>query len=182
MTAGGAKRLSAKNPDNYATILFYKYSHRRDPQLMLREKFRLHLKGDQTQTFASWVDTVKEKVAGCKFPADFYQEAVRDQLSAFSCKEDSYKLKNYGERAAFPLDRSVKISLKEATKHELQESKTAEIESVRKGGIDVDKEGNKQDLKSQFSRTNDNFPVVFNEKDWATFEIARFKNLQSRNE
>ena len=60
---------------------------------------------------------------------------------------------------------SVKISLKEATKHELQESKTAEIESVRKSGIDVDKEGNKQDLKSQFLRTNDNFPVVFNEKD-----------------
>ena len=149
---------------------------------MLREKFRLHLKGDQTQTFASWVVTVKEKAAGCKFPADFYQEAVRDQLSAFSCKEDSYKLKNYGERAAFPLDRSVKISLKEATKHELQESKTAEIESVRKSGIDFDKEGNKQDLKSQFSRTNDNFPVVFNEKDWATFEIARLKNLQSRNE
>ena len=181
MTAGGGKRLSAKNPDNYATILFYKYFHRRDPQLMLREKFWLLLTGDQTQTFASWVDTVKEKVAGCKFPADFYQEAVRDQLSAFSCKEDSYKLKIYGERAALPLD-SVKISLKEATKHELQESKTAEIESVRKSGIDVDKEGNKQDLKSQFLRTNDNFPVVFNEKDWATFEIARLKNLQSRNE
>ena len=119
----------------------------------------------------------KKKLPG----ASFLLTSIK-KLWETNCNEDSYKLKIYGERAALPLDRSVKISLKEATKHELQESKTAEIDSVRKSGIDVDKEGNNQDLKSQFLRTNDNFPVVFNEKDWATFEIARLKNLQSRNE
>ena len=65
----------------------------------------------------------------CKFPADFYEQAVRDKLT-FSCKEDTYKLKLYDEGAALSLEKAVKIlSLKEATKRELQESKTAEIQS-----------------------------------------------------
>ena len=101
---------------------------------MLREKFWLHLKREPTQTFDSWVVTVKERAAECKFPADFYEQAVRDKLT-FSCKEDNYKLKLYDEGAALSFEKAVKIlSLKEATKRELQESKTAEIESVTPRG------------------------------------------------
>ena len=82
------------------------------------------------QTLDSWVVTVKERAAECQFPANFYEQAVRDKLT-FSCKEDNYKLKLYDEGATLSLEKVVKIlSLKEATKHELQESKTAEIESV----------------------------------------------------
>lgn len=76
--------------------------------------------------------TVKERGAECRFSADFYEEAVRDKLT-FSWKEDSYELRIYDEGAALSLEKAVKIlSLKEATKRELQESKTAEIESVTK--------------------------------------------------
>ena len=97
---------------------------------MLREKFWIHLKRESTQTLDSWVVTVKERAAECKFPADFYEQAVRDKL-AFSCKEDTYKLKLYDKGAAFSLEKAVKIlSLKEATKREWQESKTSEVESV----------------------------------------------------
>ena len=134
--AGGEDKLPAENPDNYATVMakFDEYFQKRDPQLMLREKFWLHLKREPTQTFDSWVVTVKERAAECKFPADFYEQAVRDKLT-FSCKEDNYKLKLYDEGAALSLVKAVKIlSLKEATKRELQESKTAEIESVTPRG------------------------------------------------
>lgn len=114
----------------------------------------VHLTRDSTQTFDSWVVTVKERAAECKFPADFYEQAVRDKLT-FSCKEDSYKLKLYDEGAALPLDRTVQIlSLKEATKRELQELKTAEIESIAKRGIAPNGEntvqkGNKADPENR---------------------------------
>ena len=55
---------------------------------------------------------------------------MRDKLTFF-CMEDSYKLKLFDKEAACSLENTVKIlSLREATKRELQESKTAEIESV----------------------------------------------------
>ena len=109
---------------------FDEYFQKRDPQLMLREKFWVHLIREPTQALVSWVVTVKERAAECKFPADFYEQAVRDKLT-FSCKEDNYKLKLYDEGATLSLKKAVKILyLKEATKRELQESKTAEIESV----------------------------------------------------
>ena len=43
--ARGEAKLPAANPDNYATVLakFEAYFQKRDPQLMLREKFWLHL-------------------------------------------------------------------------------------------------------------------------------------------
>ena len=89
----------------------------------------------------------------------FYEEAVRDRLS-FSCKVDSYNLKLYDEAAALPLYRTVRIlSLEGATKHELQESKAAKIESVRKRRTGVDKKGNMQDVKSQFLRTKGNATI-----------------------
>ena len=134
--AGGEDKLPAQNPDNYATVMakFDEYFQKRDPQFMLREKFWIHLKREPTQTLDSWIVTVKERAAECKFPVDFYEQAVRDKLT-FSCKEDTYKLKLYDEGAALSLEKAVKIlSLKEATKRELQESKTAEIESVTQRG------------------------------------------------
>ena len=134
--AGGKDKLPAENSENYATVTakFDEYFQKRDPQLMLREKFWIHLKREPTQTFDSWVVTVKERAAECKFPADFCEQAVRDKLT-FSCKEDNYKLKLYDEGAALSLEKAVKIlSLKEATKRELQESKTADIESVTPRG------------------------------------------------
>ena len=64
--------------------------------------------------------TVKERAAECKFPADFYEQAVRDKLT-FSCKEDNYKLKLYDEGAALSFEKAVKIlSLKETTKRKNQ--------------------------------------------------------------
>ena len=52
----------------------------------------------------------------CKFPADFYEQAVKDKLT-FSCKEDTYKLKLYDKGAALSLEKAVNILfLKEATK------------------------------------------------------------------
>ncbi|KAK2564237.1 hypothetical protein P5673_012484 [Acropora cervicornis] len=65
---------------------------KRDPQLMLREKFWT------TQPFDSCVVTVKETATEWKFPANFYKQAVRGKLT-FSCKEDNYKLKLYDEGA-----------------------------------------------------------------------------------
>ena len=101
---------------------------------MLREKFWIHLKRQPTLTFHSWVVTAKERAKACKFPAHFYEQAVRDKLT-FSSKEDNYKLKLYDEGAPLPLDKVVKIlSLKEATKRELQQSKTAEVKSVTPRG------------------------------------------------
>ncbi|CAH3159023.1 unnamed protein product [Porites lobata] len=65
--AGGEEKLPAEDSDNYATVVakFGEYFQKRDPQLMLREKFWLHLKREPTQTFDSWVVTVKERAAEC---------------------------------------------------------------------------------------------------------------------
>ena len=51
----GEGKLAAENPDNYATTMakFNEYFRKRDPQLMLREKFGVHLKRELTQTFDS---------------------------------------------------------------------------------------------------------------------------------
>ena len=66
---------------------------------------------------------------------------------------DSYKLKLYDEGAVLSLDRTIQIlTPKEGTKHELQESKTAEIESITKQeiapyGRNGTYKGNEQDSK-----------------------------------
>ena len=114
--AGGKDKLLAENSDNYATFVekFGEHFQKRDPSLMLRENFWLHLRREPTQAFDSWVVTVKERAAECKFPTDFYEQAVRDRLT-FSCREESYKLKFYDQAAAISLENSVKtLSLKEA--------------------------------------------------------------------
>lgn len=79
---------------------------------MLRETFWLHLKRESTQSFDSWVVTVKERADECKFPAVFREHAVRDKLT-FSCTEDSYNLKLYDEEAANSLEKSHEDSVLE---------------------------------------------------------------------
>ena len=112
---------------------FDQYFTKRDPQLMLREKFWLHLKREPGQSFDSWVNTVRERAGECKFPEAFKQQAIRDKIT-FSCTEDHAKLKLYDEGAALSLEKAMKIlSLKEATSQELKESKTASIDFVHKG-------------------------------------------------
>ena len=44
------------------------YFTKRDPQLMLREKCWFHLRREPGQSIDSWVNTVKENAAECKFP------------------------------------------------------------------------------------------------------------------
>lgn len=63
--AGGEDKLLAENPDDYATVIAKsnEYFHKQDPQLVLRGKFWLHLARNSTQTFDSWVVTVKERAA-----------------------------------------------------------------------------------------------------------------------
>lgn len=43
-------KIPAENPDNYATVMakFDEYFQKRDPQLMLGEKFWVHLKREPT--------------------------------------------------------------------------------------------------------------------------------------
>ena len=43
---GGQVKLPAENPDNYSTVLakFEAYFQKQDPQMMLRQKFWLHLR------------------------------------------------------------------------------------------------------------------------------------------
>ena len=119
---------------NYFAIVvatFDAYFTNRDPQLMLREKFWFHLRREPGQSIDSWVNTVKEKAAECKFPPDYAEQAVRDKVT-FSCTEDSAKLKLYDVGADLSLDNAIRIlALKEATKFELRETKSASIDSVR---------------------------------------------------
>ena len=83
--AGGEAKLPAENPDNYATLLakFEAYFQKQDPQLMLREKFWLHLQREPAQNFDSWVVTVKERAAECKFPVDFLRARCERQFRFF---------------------------------------------------------------------------------------------------
>lgn len=85
---GGKDKLPAENTENIATTVtkFDESFRKRNPQLMLREKFWLHLQREHTQTFDSWVVTFKERPAECKFPTDLCQQPERDKLT-FSCKE-----------------------------------------------------------------------------------------------
>ena len=129
----GREKLPAENPEHYKTVIekFDAFFMKRDPQLMLREQFWYHLQRDPEQSFDSWVVTVKERAAECKFPSAFVEQAVRDKFT-YSCTDDRSKLKLYDEGAGLSLDKAITIlSIKEATKRELQESKTASIEAVR---------------------------------------------------
>ena len=88
--------------DDYATVLrkFEAFFNRRDPQLMLREKYWYSLHREEGQSFDSWVRTVKDKATACKFASQ--DTMVRDKL-IFSCRDDSAKLKLYDIGASLTL-------------------------------------------------------------------------------
>ena len=98
---------------------------------MLREKCWFHLRREPGQSIDSWVNTIKETAAECKFPPDYAEQAVRDKVT-FSCTEDSAKLKLYDVGADLSLENAIRIlALKEATIFELRETKSANIDLVR---------------------------------------------------
>ena len=68
--AGGKDKLPAETPDNCATAIakFDEFFQKRDPQLMLREKFWLHLKREPTQTFVLGLSLSKKESPSASFP------------------------------------------------------------------------------------------------------------------
>ena len=83
--------IDDKNDFAIVVAKFDAYFTKRDPQLMLREKFWFNLRREPGESIDSWVNTVKEKAAECKFPPDYAEQAVRDKVT-FPCTEDSAKL------------------------------------------------------------------------------------------
>ena len=81
----GQPALPMEDPNHYETVLekYADYFGRRDPQLMLREKFWFHLKREPSQTLESWVLAIKKLATECKFPATYMNQAVRDKLTFF---------------------------------------------------------------------------------------------------
>ena len=128
----GGDDLPPQNTDyQFVVSKFKSYFTKRDPQLMLREKYWLHLKREPGQSFDAWVNTVRKRAGECKFPAAFLEQAIRDKIT-FTCTQDHAKLKLYDEGASLSLEKAIQIlSLKEATSNELQESKTATIDFVK---------------------------------------------------
>ena len=129
----GQPALPMEDPNHYETVLekYADYFGRRDPQLMLREKFWFHLKREPSQTLESWVLAIKRLAAECKFPATYMNQAVRDKLT-FSCTDEAAKSKLYDVGSGLTLDRAIEILYqKETTKYELQESKSAHIDVVK---------------------------------------------------
>ena len=129
----GQPALPMEDPNHSETVLekYADYLGRRDPQLMLREKFWFHLKREPSQTLESWVLVIKKLAAECKFPATYMNQAVRDKLT-FSCTDEATKSKLYDVGSGLTLDRAIEILYqKETTKYELQESKSAHIDVVK---------------------------------------------------
>lgn len=66
-----------------------------------------------------------------QFPDQYLEQAIRYKLT-FSCSDESSKSKLYDAGASITLDRTIEILYqRETTKFELQESKSARIDSVR---------------------------------------------------
>ncbi|EDO29904.1 predicted protein, partial [Nematostella vectensis] len=134
----GGDPIPGENPDNYKTVIekFDQYFTKRDPQLMLREKFWLQPQREPNQSFDSWVVTVRERAA----------------------EYDRSKLKLYDEGAGLSLDKTITIlSMKKASTRELQESKTATIERVglRAPGKTAPQYAQRSETKSQRRQTPD---------------------------
>ena len=75
------ERAVAKNDLNAVIAKYDHYFHKRDPQLMLREKYWCHLKCEPGHTNDMWVNTVHERANECKFPPAFHEQAVRDKVT-----------------------------------------------------------------------------------------------------
>ena len=128
----GQPPIPAEDPDHYDTVVqkYADYFGKRDPQLMLRERFWFHLKRGPSQTLESWVLAIKKLAAECKFPQAYVDQAVRDKLT-FSCIDESSKSKLYDVGPGLSSERAVEILYqKETTRYELQESKSANIDVV----------------------------------------------------
>ena len=84
----GQPALPMEDPNHDETLLqkYADYFGRRDPQLMLREKFWFHLKREPSQTLESLVLAIKKLAAERKFPPTYMDQAVRDKLT-FSCTD-----------------------------------------------------------------------------------------------
>ena len=92
---------------------------------MLREQDWLHPQREPSQTFESWVRTVKEKAKACKF--DSVDITVRDKL-VFSCRGDASTLKSYDVSSGLTLRKTIEIlSMRESTKKELAGAKAATV-------------------------------------------------------
>ena len=130
--ADGEAPLPAESPGKYNTVIrkFDEYFMKKDSHLVLRERFWLHLKREPAQSFDSWVVTIREQAAECKFPPEFLEQAIRDKIT-FSCSDDCSKLKLYNEGGTLSITKATEImSLRETTNRELQEYKTAAIDIV----------------------------------------------------
>ena len=128
------QEIAAEDKDNFDCVVqkYDEYFTKRDPQLMLRERFWMHLKREPGQSFDSWTNLVKEKATECKFPDAYKEQAIRDKLT-FCCIDDGTKLRLYDQGAELTLQKAITImSLREATSQELRESKTASIDVVQK--------------------------------------------------
>ena len=125
----GQPALPMEDPNHHETVLekYADYFGRRDPQLMLREKFWFHLNREPSQTLEFWVLAIKKLAAECKFPATYMNQAVRDKLT-FSWTDEAAKSKLYDVGSDLTLDRAIEIL---TTKYELQESKSAHIDEVK---------------------------------------------------
>ena len=125
------EQAADQNDLNAVIAKYDHYFHKRDPQLMLREKYWHYLKREPGQTIDLWVNTVRERANECEFPPAFHKQAVRHKIT-FACTKNSAKLKLYDAGADISLDNAFQIlSLKEATYRELRESKTARIYYVK---------------------------------------------------
>ena len=130
----GQPALPMEDSNHYETVLekYTDYFGRRDPQLMLREKFWFHLKREPSQTLESWVLAIKKLAAECRFPATYMNQAVRNKLTFFSCTDEAAKSKLYDVGSDLTLDWAIEILYqKETTMYKLQESKSAHIDVVK---------------------------------------------------
>ena len=106
----GQPALPMENPNHYETVLekYADYFGRRDSQLMLREKFWIHLKREPSQTLESWVRAIKKLAADCKFPPTYMNQAVRDKLTLL-CTDQVATSKLYDVGSDLTLDRAIEI-------------------------------------------------------------------------
>ena len=124
--------LATEDDKDYATVIrkYTEYFGKRDPQMMLREQFWMHLKRDPSQTFENWLLTVRKCAQNCKFPNDFAEQAIRDKLT-FSCADDAAKAKIYDSGPTTTVDKVVDILFRrETARFELNETKCALVVRV----------------------------------------------------
>lgn len=126
-TAGGHEPLSVD------TVIrkFDEYLTKRNPQLMVRKKFWLHLKHDPTLSFDSWVMKIRDQATEYIFPSEFLEQVIRDKTS-FSRSDYCSKLKLRDEGATLSVKIAIEILFfREATTRELcRSARAAQVNQV----------------------------------------------------